>query len=76
MNVEAAERLSEWSPTREGLARIEDAVRALNAAVIAAAGPEPPKFLPAVRPIAAADEARVRRRRRRPGARASATGLR
>jgi hypothetical protein len=59
----ARERLSEWSPLREGLARVEDAVHQLQAAVIAAAGVKPPKVETAVRPITAADRVRHRRRR-------------
>lgn len=57
------ERLSEWSPVREALARVEDAVRGVSVAVLAAAGAEPPSIAPAVRPITAADRARARRRR-------------
>lgn len=57
------ERMSEWSPLREGLARVEDAVHELQAAVIAAAGVKPPKVERAVRPITAVDRARHQRRR-------------
>lgn len=59
----AGERLSEWGPQREGLARIEDAIRHLAATVIAAAGAAPPKVEQAVRPALALDRARYRRRR-------------
>lgn len=59
----ARERLSEWSSEREGMARIEDAVRNLQAAVIAAAGVTPPKVEPAIRPVTATDRARHRKRR-------------
>lgn len=57
------ERLTEWSPLREGLARIEDQLRNLTSAVIASGGGKPPEFQPAVRPITAADRSRHRRRR-------------
>jgi hypothetical protein len=59
----ASERVSEWSPMREGLARVEDAVRVLSANVIAAAGATPPEVSAALRPITAADRSRARRRR-------------
>lgn len=57
------ERLSEWSPLREGIARLEDAIRFLDANQIAIASGKAPQVMPAIRPITAADRARVRRRR-------------
>ena len=59
-----SERLSEWSPVREGLARVEDALHQVSATVIAAAGAKPPKVEPATRPITAIEKARYRRRSR------------
>lgn len=57
------ERLSEWSPMREGLARIEDAIRFMDANQIAIASGKAPQVVPAVRPITAADRARHERRK-------------
>lgn len=59
----SGERVSEWSPIREGLARVEDAVRFLQATVIASVGVKPPTVTPTVRPITAVDRARVNKRR-------------
>lgn len=64
---EPRERVSEWGPTRAGLAQVEDAVRALHATVQSALGGKP-QFEPAIRPSTAVDRARkgaVQRQHRR-----------
>jgi len=49
----ARERVSEWSPIREGLAQVVDQLKAVQSAVIAAAGAKPPRVNPSPRPVTA-----------------------
>lgn len=60
-DVEHREFVSEWSPEREALAQVIDAVHAVAANVIAAAGAKPPRLQPAPRPKTMVDEIRDRR---------------
>lgn len=58
------ERVSEWSPMREGLARIEDAVTALMAIVVTIGGGKPPSVKASRRPDTAFRKIRRRKRQR------------
>lgn len=58
---EYREFVAEWSPEREALAQVVDAVHAVAANVIAAAGAKPPRLQPAKRPKTAMDDIRDQR---------------
>lgn len=58
---EYREFVAEWSPEREALAQVIDALHALSANVIAAAGAKPPRLDRVLRPKTAVDELRDRR---------------
>lgn len=62
---EPKERVSEWSPEREALAQITDALHGLTQVAIAAAGGKPSDVQPARRPVTALDAARDRAKTRR-----------
>lgn len=60
-----AERISEWSPEREALAQIVDALHVLTQVSIAAGGGTPALVHPAPRPKTALDRAKGDDRQRR-----------
>lgn len=53
--------MAEWSSEREALAQLIDAVHAVAANVVAAAGAKPPRLSPVRRPLTAVDRLRDER---------------
>lgn len=62
---EPKERISEWSPEREALAQVVDALHVLVQTSIAAGGGKPSAVTPSRRPETALDAARARDKERR-----------
>lgn len=62
---ESSERVSEWSPEREALAQIVDALHVLTQVSVAAAGGRPSLVHPTSRPKTALDRAKSDDRQRR-----------
>lgn len=60
----ATERLSEWSPERDALARIEEWLQAINRSVVASMGVPPAQFRPVARPTTALQRLRADERRK------------
>jgi hypothetical protein len=57
VDKKAPPRWETWSNEREGLARIEDAVRGLGQTIVGAFGGKPGEFKPAQRPATGLDKA-------------------